>query len=368
MKQILNFWVLFLLTGAIFTGCSDDDNNKYELDETTIGCYIVNYGNFGKLPSSITRYDYKADTVTNLYFKRQNNGLELLSNIQYANVYNGTIYMMGNERDEVITTNLLFQQTANGISEGIAKPRFFVGNGDYIYVSCWGSNPDWDEMKDTYIAKIDTRTNEVVETIPLPGGPEGLAIANGHLYAALNYRKSVAVVSLSNYESIEYIETPGVTSYFIEDADNNLYVTLLSSFTLEVEDTGLGYINTATKTLEEVYSLDGISSGYGSVIAPDKDFSTIYVLASSWVEVGAGNWQQMGALYSFDVASGAFSPFVDNLTGANGVTVNHDTGNIYLLISLGATESGKMQIYKRDKSFVKDVQVGRSPAWAFFIN
>ncbi|ASB49583.1 YncE family protein [Alkalitalea saponilacus] len=366
MKRIANIFTVLLAAGLFFSACTSDDDNKFERDETTFGCYIVNYGSFGNLGASITRYDYKADTVTNGYFERQNNGFELLSNIQYANVYNGSIYMMGNERDEVITTNLLFQQTENGISEGIAKPRFFVGNGDYIYVSCWGSNPDWGDMVDTYIAKIDTRTNEVVEKIDLPGGPEGLAIANGHLYAALNFRKQVAVIDLNDYESITYIETPGVTSYFIKDASNNLYVTLLSSFTQDVEDTGMGYINTATKTLEEVYSLDGISSSYGSVISPNNDFSTIYVIAASWVEV-EGKWEQQGGVFSFDVASKSYSPFISNLSGMGGVMVNPDTDEIYLLTSSSTSESGKLNVYNEDGTFIKDIQVGRSPAWAFFM-
>ena len=52
----------------------------------------------------------------------------------------------------------------------MGKPRFSVANGNYLYISCWGANPDWNIMADSYIAKYDLTNNQVVDTISLPGG------------------------------------------------------------------------------------------------------------------------------------------------------------------------------------------------------
>ena len=332
--------------------------------------YVINYGSYGNGSASISRYNLETGTITNNFYEEQNSeiNLELTSNLQSAYQANGNFYLMANSSDGVIVVDDQFVQSIDAVSDQIAKPRNAVAYGDYLYISCLGDSPDWNEMPDTYIAKLDLTTNTVEETIALPGGPEGMAIANGNLYVALNYKKSIAVISLSD-NSISYIETPAVTSYFIKDSSDNLYVSMVSTYTYSSDSPGLGYINTTTNTLEDTYYLDGVSSNYSSVMSANSDLSTIYLLASSWVELEDGSWVLQGAAQQFDVATGTFSTFVDNLSGVNGITVNPENDNeIYIFGGESGSEGGYFDIYDASGALQTELTCGISPYWVLFLD
>ncbi|MCA1744811.1 MAG: hypothetical protein LC643_03700, partial [Bacteroidales bacterium] len=333
MNKLMRLFSYALITATLFTACDKDDDNPSSVNEEIEGCYILNYGSNGG--GSITRYNYAKESLTLNYFEKQNNQT-LASKLQYGALYNNHIYLMGNDADEVITVDKLFKPVANAAKTDIAKPRFFVGDGKYLYISCLGADPDWKTMPDSYIAKFNTETNSVEETISLPGGPEGLSIVGGKLYAALNYANRVAVIDLNDH-AISYIEMPASTSYFVKDLDNNLYVTLVSTPSNHSSEAGLGFINTTDNTLDETYPLDGVSSNYSAIVAPSKDLSTIYIVAASYVKISEGNWEQQGAVHTFDVKSKQFEIFAGNLTGPNGVAINPDNDNVYILTATSTT-------------------------------
>ena len=362
MNKLFFYISIFIISVLSFTSCNEDTPDLYP-SELVKAAYIVNYGNYGEGGASISKFDYENNTLSNNYYQTQNDGLELLSNIQFAYEYKDSIYLMGNNSDEVIIVNPLFQQSKNGITEGIAKPRFCVGEGDFLYISCWGDAPDWTNMPDTYIAKFNVKTNTVDQKIALPGGPEGLAIANGNLYAALNYVDSVAVISLSD-NALSYIATPAVSSYFLKDGNNNLYVSLVSTYSDFSTETGLGYINTTNNTFEETFKLDGVSSDYGSIITANSDFSKIYVLSTQYDE----NWNLSGSVYVFDVANGTFAEFISGISGPKGVTVNPVDNKIYLFIGESVTAGGLMKIYAEDGTMEKELATGISPSMAIFLD
>ena len=363
-KNLIYFSMLLLFLAVILTSCNKTEIEDPFPSDLVEGCYIVNYGSFGKGGASISKFDYNNDEITNFYYKAQNDGSELLSNIQYGYHFKDSVFLMGNSTDQVITVNPLFEQSLNGVTDKIEKPRFCVADGDYLYISCWGANPDWNKMPDSYIAKYNIVTKTVDEKIALPGGPEGLEIASGKLYAALNFRDSVAVINLAS-EAVSYIITPAVPSYFAKDKSNNLYVTLLSTYSKPSTETGIGYIKTSTDKLETTYSLDGVSSGYGSMIQANSDFSKIYVVTAAY----DANWNLTGAVSEFDVANKKFNDnqFVSDISGISGVAVNPKNSDVYVFASQSTTGVGLLKIYSQSGDFVKDIEVGASPNGAFFL-
>jgi hypothetical protein len=364
MKKFLKYFTLLFFALAVLSSCDKNDEPDPYPSDQVVGCYVVNYGSYGKGGASISRYNYTTGILTNSYYKTQNAGLDLLSNIQYAYNVNDDVFLLGNSPDQVITVDPLFVQAKNGVTDQIAKPRACVASGDYLYVSCWGSNPDWSAMADTYIAKYNMKTRTVEKKISLPGGPEGVEIANGKLYAALNYKKDVAVINLST-EAITYIETPAVASYFVKDNSENLYVSLIDSYSTPSKTTGLGYINTSTDKLATTYTLANVSTEYASIMAANSDKSKIYVITSAY----DANWNLTGAVSVFDVATKTFSAqsLISNISGPKGLTVNPSDGNIYLFTGESVTGAGLMKIYKPSGEFVKQESVGASPSMAIFL-
>ncbi len=359
MKKIFFYFVFVSVAIVGFSSCKDDDDNDSSQVIDASGCYIVNYGSYGNGGSSITRYNYSTDSIYNNFNKTQN-GKVFDSNIQFAGLYNNQYYFMGNSADQVFDLDKYMIQSQDAVSAGIEKPRYFVGSGNYLYISCWGNDADWYLMPGSYIAKFNITTRTVEKKIALPGGPEGLEIANGKLYAALNYKDSVAVISLSGDSVSSYIETPAVCSYFLKDNSDNLYVSLVAK--------GLGYINTSSDQLANTYQLDALSGNYSEIMSANSDFSKIYVCAGGWVNNG-GTWVEVTPTVSvFDTNTKVYSTFISDVTGLNGVSVNPANDNVYVFFSNGGSDAGSVKIYDSSANLKKEFDAGIAPAFAFFIN
>ncbi len=365
MKMKKMIFIPLLFTTVLFFSCKVNDEVIETPDDSIEGCYVVNFGDYGSGGASISKYDYVSDKMTNFYYMQQNNGMELLSNIQYATTYNDSVYFIGNSPDQLITVNKMLKQTRNGVTDQLNNPRFCAGNGDYLYISCLGANPDWSSsIPGSYIAVFNLKTNTVEKKIDLPGGPEGLEIARGKLFVALNYKDSVAVINLGN-DKVSYIETPAVTSYFLKDDKENMYVTLVSTVTDFSTETGIGYINTSSERLTETFPIENVSSAYGSVIQANADFSKIYIITSSYDL----EWNLTGAVSVFDVNTGTFEaePVINNIDGITGFAYNVKYNFFYVLSATTATGPGSMKIYSEDGSFLKEYAVGAYPVGAFFL-
>ena len=316
--------------------------------------YIINYGSYSGDKSTITTYDKYADAVENGFYKTVN-GVDLTSNIQYAYEYEGNIYFMGNAADQVFWVDAkTFQQTQNAITD-VVKPRYCVASGDYLYVSCWGGDV-WADQTLSYIAKINLSTKSVEKKITVHGGPEGLEIVNGKLYAALNYTEAVAVVDLATDE-VSTIAMPAgnIPSYFEKDDNNNLYVVLGIAYGDEITKTGIGYLNTSSDELETTYELDGVSSmTYVDIFEFNDDYSKLYVMTQQ-------GYGQPGAVAVFDVASKSFEAenFIDNVMGINGVGFND--GKVFCFFSESTTSNGKVKTYSEDGTALNEFETGIAP-------
>jgi hypothetical protein len=353
MRNKITFLMLLAFTALTFVWCNENDDIP---EETTAAfSYIINYGSFSGAKSTITAFNAKVDTISNNHYKAIN-GVDIISNVQHAVHFNNNIYFSGNNADEIFWVDEeTFEQNENGISADIVKPRFCIGSGDYLYVSCWGGDI-WTDNTLSYIAKVNITSNTVEKKISLHGGPEGMAIANNKLYATLNYKDSVAVIDLTN-DAISYIETPAVSSYFIKDNNNNLYVSLLSTFSKPSEKTGLGYINTSNDVLEATYNLAGISSSYVNIMSANSDFSKIYVMTSAY----DADWNLSGAVATFDVASSGFESnmFVEGVAGLNGVACSND--DVFCFVAESVTGNGTANLYDADGTLIKTHETGIAP-------
>lgn len=352
MKNKINLLLLTIVTTLFFSCTKNDPEPEYT--EPAVS-YIINYGDYTGAKSTITAFDKETETVTNNYYENVN-GVALVSNIQHAFSYDGKIYMLGNNPDELLWVDgETFSQTENGVSTDIVKPRFGVGTGNYLYISCWGGDI-WADETLSYIAKYNINTKTVEEKIQLPGGPEGMAIVDNKLYAALNYKDSVAVLDLSA-NTISYIKTLSVSSYFLKDKSDNLYVTQLSTYSNPSVIVGLGYINTSTNSLETVYGLPGTSDSYVNVMAANDDFSKLFVMTSAYDE----NWNLSGAVAVFDVASKSFETemLVEGISGLNGIAWYND--QVFTFVAESVTSDGTAKTYQPDGTFVKEFTTGKAP-------
>jgi DNA-binding beta-propeller fold protein YncE len=94
-------------------------------------------------------------------------------------------------------------------------------------------------------------------------------------------------------------------------------------------------------------------------MSPNKDFSKLYIVKSGYDE----NWNVVGGVTVFDVSTKKFDEemFIDGLTGINGVEVDPNTNNVYVLMSNGTDADGSIKEIKADKTLVKDYTAGIAP-------
>ncbi|RXQ91526.1 hypothetical protein EO244_12310 [Ancylomarina salipaludis] len=346
-------------TSDSFTFTVTDGENIISESEFSISIYsslsyVINYGSYSGDKSTISVYEENSELLTNRHYETVNT-VPMVSNVQYAYNYDGKIFMMGNNLDQIFWVDeVTFKQTQNGITDGIIKPRFCVADGNYLYVSCWGGNI-WEDITLSYIAKVNLDTKKVEKKIALEGGPEGLAIVNGKLYAALNYKKSIAVMDLDT-EAISYIETQAVSSYFIKDKKDNLYVSQIDSYSNPSTEEGLAYINTTTNAYE-LYKLEGISSSYVNIMSANDDFSKLYVMTSAY----DASWNLSGAIAVFDTATKSFEAtnLVEGISGLNGVGFSDD--KVFCFVSPSTTANGKLVTYSTNGTLIKEYETGISP-------
>jgi len=361
MKKMMKLLPLFLAFAAVVTSCSNDDDKDLFPSELVKGAYVVNSGFFSNDAASITKYDYDANEITEYYDQLQNEGNVMTSAPQSVYVLGDKLFVAGNEPDRVLVYNPLWvgQDT---ITTNIIKPRYFAVDGDNLYVSCWGGNV-WSDQSVSYLVKYNMVTG-TSEKISLPGGPEGMAVANGKLYVALSYSKKIAVMNLST-KAISYIETSAVSNSMVKDANGNIYVALISSYSSPTTETGLGFINTQTDVLTR-YPLDAVSSSSSSILAVSKDNSKVYVVAAAY----NANWEMVGGVQVFNTSTKTFeaNPLISDVTGINAVSVSPANGDVYVLISTGGSTKGEMKIYSAAHELKATKTVGANPSQAIFLD
>lgn len=363
MKKLKNLALLAALTGLLLTSCEKDDSTPKTIDIT--GVYLLNFGTYGGAEGSLSTFNYDNQTLSSNAYRAANNDVAMQGNPQYAYEYKGNIYFLGNDKDEVyFVDKYTLKQTKNGITDNLVKPRFCVGHNDYLYISCWGGDV-WFDSTVSYIAVYNIKTNTVDKKIPLVGGPEGLEIANNKLYCALNYQNKIAVMDLSTEEFTYIDELPAFSSYFLKDKESNLYVSLVGSYSVPAVTSGIGYINTKTNTLEKIFELDDVSQGYASIMDANSNFTKLYVLASAY----DANYNLTGAVHTLDIASGTYdtTPLITDVAGLNGVSVNPENDDVFVMISQSAAASGELMIFDNKGLKTGTYETGIAPAWALFI-
>ncbi len=344
-----------LVVVLAFAACTEDNSTTEDGGNSEVkGAYVINYGNWGSANANITKYDYENDDLTAFYYQIANGGESMATSAQSAYAYNDQVFIVGNTPDEVLVLNESFE-LQKAITANVSVPRYLVASGNELYISCWGSNDYYTTgAADSYILRYDLTTG-LTTKIMCSGGPSSLAVANGKLYAAMDFVNKVAVVDLHSLE-VSYIECPAPSSYLVVDKNDNIYVALTGL--------ALGYINTQTDILEGQYPIANIG-GYYQIMAFSHDKSKLYILSSSYDE----NWNIIGEVVQFNTEDKAFvnDPVLSDVSGLNAISVNPENDDLYVFISNGSLDNGEMQIY-RDGDNVGIKEVGPSPIMALFLD
>jgi hypothetical protein len=353
-KSILT--VLFLST--VFISCSDDDGPKQPVVEYDHVAYIVNYGGYGKGNGEISIYDTEKKTIAQNSYKAANN-VDFTSNIQSMAIHDDVAYLMSNAGDKIdILDAATLKALGNPVSNDILKPRYFTASGRFAYISCWGKVDDWNVMANSYIAKMNLES-QTISKIPVPGGAEGVIVANNKLYIGSTVTKIITVINLSD-NSLSFIAVSGVPQQFVEDGDGNIWVSIVSKFSTPVPSDmiGLEMINPKTNKVTASVNFPGIGSNGFISISSDK--KNIYA-------IGGESWGGPTSIFAVGVAAKTIGSDV-LITGENfnGLSVNPENNDIYVLVSPDTSNPGKLKIYSSNGVLLSETETGLAPQQVVF--
>lgn len=231
MEKLNKYFIKSLLFITLFAfamvSCSDDDDNdgavdtKLNLDKT--GAFILNHGKSGENNGQLTYYNISKNEIIDKLFERQNKGLRLGDLSQDILIHDSKTFITASSAHLLYVTDMNAELLkVIDFNAACKKPRYVVGHEGYVYVDFYSG----------HLAKVDTKTFEVVEIIEIPAYSEKMVVVGDELfitnslyYGETTGGKSVTVVNLKNFK----IERPAIDVHvnpneIVADSKGNIYV------------------------------------------------------------------------------------------------------------------------------------------------
>ncbi|MEH0155402.1 DUF5074 domain-containing protein [Limibacter armeniacum] len=349
------FLPYLLALTVVFTSCDDDSNETPTLQ----GALVINAGGFGNGDGSIDIYDEETQTIQNKAFAKANSR-ELAATIESILIYNGQGVIMCNTADKVEFFDPSTLTSLVAPIESVVVPRYAAGNGNFLYVTCWGAwGENWD-LPDSYIAKIDLSTHEVVKEIPVGDGAEGILIHDGKIFVAnpYAYPATVEVYDISNDELVKTLSFDASPQRLVLDKNNQIWVSLTNGFPASAN--GVAKINPQTLEVETKVTLEGIDS-YGKIALNSSKDEVLVLAVEPYTEENNGeNLASEVWILDTDTESFDSSPVISGVS-FSGIGCNPSTGNIYVAKAPSYASNGSILIYDEQGQLVDEATAGIGP-------
>ncbi|MGM0377004.1 MAG: YncE family protein [Bacteroidota bacterium] len=335
MGMTMKWLTAVILIFAVVSCESDDDTQPRDPGEYADGVFVLNEGSMGNANASVSFIPAAGDTVQGNLYKNTNDD-KVVGDVLMDMVSVDTLsfLVLNNSQSLMVVNNKNFEHVAE-ISEGISNPRYAAAHDDMIYVSQWGNGGE--------ILVVDSKQLEVVNSIEVDAGPEGLAIVNDELWVAnsggYGPNNTVSVIDLNQETVKETLEVNDGPKNMVEDANGDVWVvcagyTEYDPETYEVVSStpaALHKFDPASYEATETFSPDEGVHGKPGKIALSADKQSIYFN-------GEGIWKM-----DVDAAELPSETFVN--VSPYGMSVDPDNGDVYFGIAPNFEEAGYVEVY-----------------------
>lgn len=360
---------LFLMT-AITTACNDtNDSGPEGIIDVASGFYTINGGNkSGKIPASITSYEYSTGAVTDPMQDAfmAANGIALGDGAQKAIIYGSKMYICMYTSNVIWVTDPVTLKIIDTIRpEGAAtNPRDIVAADGKVYVSMYSG----------YVSRIDTLSLSVDATVKVGPNPEQLGIAGGKLYVA-NSDGSNSKLEYPE-SSISVIDLASLSETKIKDITKILNPTDIATNGSEVFVICRGNYSDKPSTVKKVVGNGVVDVVDGTHIAVNAN--NLYVINAPY----GGKREDMTFKVYDTTTLQDKGDFISQTAGTdswvdspNAIAVDPVEGNIVIL-SYTLSSAGDSQyrepcyanIYAHDGSFTKRIKCGVGAAAVTFVH
>lgn len=324
-KYLLSFAVLMMGT-ALFTACSnDDDEPVIKPVDVSNGMFLVGSGNKkAGIDGNLSYIDYAKGTVTSNAFQLAN-GKSVGKTANYVMTYGNKLYIVVDAeatiwvcdkqtlkvQKQISTTALL------GEKDGLS-PRAAVGKDGLLYFACYGDSYNGGNG---IVAAIDTINFAKQKTFAVGSYPNGVTLCSGYLFVTNsdygnNVKPSLSKIDLTN-GTVSEIKDAAVTNPMeILTVGSDVYYLDYGTYDANWNQTGAGVRKVA---------LDGKVTKVVDGTAMCTDGKKIYTVNAPYGGSGTNYLiydTATGATTSWEPAD-VFSPAV--------IAADPITGNIFIV-------------------------------------
>ena len=197
------------------------------------GFYLLNQGNMGSNNATLDYYDYAEGAYwRNIYPERNPGVVSELGDVgNDLAIYGDRLYAVINCSNLVEVMDASTARHIDAVS--VPNCRNIVFDGEYAYVTSYAGPVQLDpNARLGYVAKVDLRTLQVVDTCTVGYQPDGMAVSGGRLYVAnsggyrpSDYENTFYVVDLDSFDVVGSIEVTDNLFRIVADAYGRLWVS-----------------------------------------------------------------------------------------------------------------------------------------------
>lgn len=369
MKKFLVTGILFSLAVFSFTSCdSDDDDTPWvEPEVKTTGVYILNSGSMGQNNSTLDYYDPTTNIYTGKIFENQNNNLKIGDTGNNMVIYGSKMYIFATNSNKIYITDLKgkllkYEDNTDAIisplnaSNQPQKPREGVAYNGKVYVSLY----------DGYVAKIDTSSMNITQTVQVGTYPEQLAVAKNKLYVAnsgYGDGTTVSEIDLNNFTVSKTINVEVNPNKVLSDKNGNVYIISWGKYSNDSQ----AILQKYDPSKDEFTVLGRKIASKGAL---NKDQSKLLLIAQVYDET----WNSTTKFQTFDLNSNTLDeksfitpPSDFDASKAYCITVDPTNGDIYVGLSDYKT-NGSMYVFSSDGTYKTKLNTnGINPMGAYFV-
>lgn len=347
--------IALLMMGAVsLTACSDDDDdepNPQQAEKNSNTVCIVNAGKFKQNNSTISIIDLDSSKVYNDCFANANSR-GLGDTGQDAVRYGDKIYIAvyGSNTIEVVDGKTLKSLKTIQPAEGKpGNPRDIVAHDGKVYVSLY----------DGYVAKIDTASLAIEDSIAVGPNPEEMTVANGNLYVAIsdgmNYANgyadglAVSKIDLKSFKEIAKIDVLVNPTKITSDKSGNVFVISMGNYA------------DIPATVQKIDSKDNVTAVAEATLMACND-NTLYTINAPYGATEM-NFVSINTLTG-ETVSNAFISGEETPANPTAISINPKNGNIFIGSYLSASDyasNGYVLEFKADGTFKAKYNVGVAP-------
>lgn len=376
-------YILLLGICMVWTGCRTDaediipsqdeevsTDNSAQTRESIKGFYLLNEGNMGSNKCTLDFYDATTGIYTrNIYAEVNPSVVKELGDVgNDLQVYDGKLWAVVNCSHFV---EVMDAGTAEHITQiSIPNCRYICFDGEYAYVSSYAGPVQIDpNARLGYVAKIDIKSLQVVDTCTVGYQPDELVVSDGRIYVANsggyrvpNYDRTVSVIDIASFRVVETIDV-AINLHRME-VDKRGYVWVSSrgdyygrgSKTFVIDTKG----NEVCDSFEVANSEMTISG------------DSLYIIGSEWSYV-SNSWRVTYKIIDTEKRQIVSENFISDGTNSRirmpyGVAVNSEAREFYITDAGNYVSPGTLYCFSLDGVFKWSVRTGDIPAHFAFVS